>query len=343
MYADDVKIIAVDFDGVLCENKYPEIGLPNEEIFEYLESEKKKGTKLILWTCRTGGTLTNAVKWCAEHGLIFDAVNENVKEIKDVFGDGRKVFANEYIDDRMNGSFHLPFRPFEEEFSLDAWAENEIRLACQREREDGETCGWDYGVACYQSALKAFYSLLEDGHSGMSICFTKNILDRLIDGKPLSPIEDDDKCWTDVTLSMGVSTSDPYLRVYQCVRYSSLLKYIKKDGSSEYDDYKYSRCVNVHNRNLVYHSGFVSEIINHMFPITFPYFPAKPIDVYCDDFLANKYSDDDFDTVGIFYAVKPDGTRVNINRYFKQSLETNDFIEISEREYQMREDGSTNA
>ena len=42
-------------------------------------------------------------------------------------------------------------------------------------------------------------------------------------------------------------------------------------------------------------------------------------------------------------AVEPDGTRVDINRYFKQSLETNDFIEISEREYQMREDGSTDA
>ena len=61
------------------------------------------------------------------------------------------------------------------------------------------------------------------------------------------------------------------------------------------------------------------------------------------DSLGNKYSDDDFDTVGIFYGVKPDGTRVDINRYFKQSLETNDFIEISEREYPMREDGSTDA
>ena len=142
MYADDVKIIAVDFDGVLCENKYPEIGLPNEKIFEYLESEKKKGTKLILWTCRTGGTLTNAVKWCAEHGLVFDAVNENVKEIKDVFGDGRKVFANEYIDDRMNRDFRLPFRPRSNRYFV--WSDEkeefvEVQEEFHRTKKGGST------------------------------------------------------------------------------------------------------------------------------------------------------------------------------------------------------------
>lgn len=29
-----VKIIAVDFDGTLCENKWPEIGSANEELIE---------------------------------------------------------------------------------------------------------------------------------------------------------------------------------------------------------------------------------------------------------------------------------------------------------------------
>lgn len=31
------NIIAVDFDGTLCENKWPEIGMPNEELIEYLK------------------------------------------------------------------------------------------------------------------------------------------------------------------------------------------------------------------------------------------------------------------------------------------------------------------
>ena len=29
------KIIAVDFDGTLCENKWPDIGKPNEKIISY--------------------------------------------------------------------------------------------------------------------------------------------------------------------------------------------------------------------------------------------------------------------------------------------------------------------
>ena len=35
------NIIAVDFDGTLCENKWPEIGMPNEELQALLESKKE--------------------------------------------------------------------------------------------------------------------------------------------------------------------------------------------------------------------------------------------------------------------------------------------------------------
>lgn len=70
------------------------------------------------------------------------------------------------------------------------WAKNEIAIASKRERGNKPENEWDYGCACYNSALKAFESLLGDGHSGTSISFTKNILNRLIDRKPLTPIED---------------------------------------------------------------------------------------------------------------------------------------------------------
>lgn len=58
------KIIAVDFDGTLCENKWPEIGAENEELIEYLRDRKKHGDKLILWTCRVDDMLRKAVEWC---------------------------------------------------------------------------------------------------------------------------------------------------------------------------------------------------------------------------------------------------------------------------------------
>ena len=79
--------------------------------------------------------------------------------------------------------------------SMLEWAKNEIAIASKRERGDKPEGEWDYGCACYDSALRAFESLLGDGHSGMSIGFTKNILNRLIDGKPLTPIEDTEEAW----------------------------------------------------------------------------------------------------------------------------------------------------
>ena len=54
-----VKIIAVDFDGTLCENKWPEIGTANEELIEYLRDRQKNGDKLILWTCRVDDMLSS--------------------------------------------------------------------------------------------------------------------------------------------------------------------------------------------------------------------------------------------------------------------------------------------
>ena len=95
------KIIACDFDGTLCENKFPSIGAPRHEIIDALLNEQRAGARLILWTCRTEAQVAEAVTWCADHGIIFDAINDNLPDIKRSFGcDPRKVFANEYWDDR---------------------------------------------------------------------------------------------------------------------------------------------------------------------------------------------------------------------------------------------------
>ena len=50
------------------------------------------------------------------------------------------------------------------------WAAREVALASQKEREGAENKDdLDYGVMCYESALRAYRSLERDGHSGMSI------------------------------------------------------------------------------------------------------------------------------------------------------------------------------
>ena len=95
------KIIAVDFDGTLAENAWPGIGLPIYSTIVALFKEQSMGAKVILWTNRTGERLDEAVVWCKEMGIVLDAVNENLPEMVEFFGgDCRKVFANEYWDDR---------------------------------------------------------------------------------------------------------------------------------------------------------------------------------------------------------------------------------------------------
>jgi hypothetical protein len=95
------KIVAVDFDGTLVEDEFPDIGERNHALFEKMMDYKRKGWKIILWTCRQGDVLNHAVAYCYSKGLIFDAVNENIKEVQELFGyDTRKIYANIYIDDK---------------------------------------------------------------------------------------------------------------------------------------------------------------------------------------------------------------------------------------------------
>lgn len=94
-------IFAVDFDGTLCENKWPEIGKPNLKLIDFLKGTRKLGNKVILWTNRDGEELQAAVDWCKEKGLEFDTINDNTKEMIEFFGGNpRKIFANFYIDDK---------------------------------------------------------------------------------------------------------------------------------------------------------------------------------------------------------------------------------------------------
>lgn len=94
-------IIAVDFDGTLCTNEWPNIGAPRRGVIAYVKWRKENGAKLILWTNRTDLQLHDAIWWCREQGIEFDAVCENLPEIVEMFGgDSRKIFADEYIDDK---------------------------------------------------------------------------------------------------------------------------------------------------------------------------------------------------------------------------------------------------
>ena len=99
-------IIAVDFDGTLVEDNFPEIGMIRAEIWDKVLEAQNKGAKIILWTSRDNERLKAAVEFCTERGLHFDAINDNLDECKILFNnDTRKVYANEYWDDKAIGYF----------------------------------------------------------------------------------------------------------------------------------------------------------------------------------------------------------------------------------------------
>ena len=94
-------IIAVDFDGTLCENEWPGIGETKWETVQALIAARAAGARLVLWTNRVGARLREAVEWCRNRELEFDAVNENLPEVLAAFTtDCRKVYADIYLDDR---------------------------------------------------------------------------------------------------------------------------------------------------------------------------------------------------------------------------------------------------
>lgn len=95
------KIVAIDFDGTLVEDKFPYIGDLNKEMFALCKRLKEQGVSLILWSCRDGEQLDQAVLFCKAQGLEFDAVNENIQAVREMFhNDTRKVYADLYIDDK---------------------------------------------------------------------------------------------------------------------------------------------------------------------------------------------------------------------------------------------------
>ena len=95
--------IAVDFDGTIVENRYPEIGKPILFAFESLKKLQEEGHRLILWTYRHGVHLEEAIQFCEKNGLKFYAINKSYPEEDFDNTISRKILADIFIDDRNIG------------------------------------------------------------------------------------------------------------------------------------------------------------------------------------------------------------------------------------------------
>lgn len=89
-------VISIDFDGTITEkNIFPEIGKAREHAFEAIRHFQELGHKCILWTCRYGQSLIEAINWLALNNVKMDAYNENLYPLQ-----SRKIVADVYIDDK---------------------------------------------------------------------------------------------------------------------------------------------------------------------------------------------------------------------------------------------------
>ena len=211
--------------------------------------------------------------------------------------------------------------------SMKDWAKQEIELAIKSADEHEDDAELGYTRLCFESAYKAFECLLDDNHSGLSIEITKSILNRLINHKILTPIEDTPDIWSHPDRD---SRKDAIS--YQCSRLSSLFKYVYNDGTIKYRDVDRVCIYSADDPSSTpWYNGFVANIIDELRPISLPYYPeSKPYRVYVREYLSDsKHAD--FDTIGVLYAISPDGEHIDINRFFKESGPT--FVEISGEEY----------
>ena len=217
--------------------------------------------------------------------------------------------------------------------SMYDWAEQECRIACKKENPNFnfDSEDFDYGCSCYKSALKAYKSLCEDDHSGASFNFTRIILERLMEGQPLTPITDEDfeggvSIFSDKDLASRGLKSE-----IQCPRMSSLFRRETLDGKVLYSDNNRAYCINIENPSDTCSSA-KDRVVDEFFPITMPYIPEKgKYKVYYQTFLTDK-KNGDFDTQAILYFITPDGKRVDVNRY--QTEKNGKMVDITKEEYE---------
>ena len=100
------KKLAIDFDGTIVDDAYPNIGKAKIFAFDTLKRFQAEGHRLILWTYRHGKELQDAIDFCKKNGIEFYAVNSSFEgEVFDSATQSRKIDADLFIDDRNLGGF----------------------------------------------------------------------------------------------------------------------------------------------------------------------------------------------------------------------------------------------
>jgi hypothetical protein len=93
-------IIGIDFDGTLVDHQFPKLGKAVPGAIETCHALIAAGHQLILWTMRSGETLSDAEGWCQVHGIALYGINRNPDQ---KWSTSPKAYCHVYIDDAALG------------------------------------------------------------------------------------------------------------------------------------------------------------------------------------------------------------------------------------------------
>lgn len=96
--------LAIDFDGTCVSDAYPDVGR-DIGAAPYLKQAADAGASILLWTCRSGKPLREAVQWFADNDIPLYGCNHNPEQYNWNYPDepSPKAFAHIYVDDRAFG------------------------------------------------------------------------------------------------------------------------------------------------------------------------------------------------------------------------------------------------
>ena len=161
------------------------------------------------------------------------------------------------------------------------WAKHELDLARENEIAHAVLVGdEDYGIMCYDAAEHLLAVFQEQGHSGYSAKVVKEIFSRLVDGKPLTPVTDEEDQWHN-----AYKNGNSPKKSYQHKRMSSLFKHVAPDGSVSY--YDMDRIIAYDQNSNPFSEIHINKIVSKYFPIKFPYV-GEEIKVHVEDLDSNE-------------------------------------------------------
>ena len=98
---DGKLVIAIDFDGTIATQSFPEVGRLIHGADTVIRKLHKQGHRILINTCRSGKMEGLAQDFLDKHEIPYELINSNLPELITLYKqDCRKMSADVYIDDK---------------------------------------------------------------------------------------------------------------------------------------------------------------------------------------------------------------------------------------------------